>query len=147
MLEDNPAVTLTSLPAEIIFEIAVRAPIALRRVVRFDARLRHVVRLQRWLRHQYACRGASRLISVGDRVLVWNNDAWTRRRYATAAAQVGGEQWKIQLLDGTYTIVSTSRVRRLADWADGPSPSSVGLSASLASAYLSRGASPPYSSS
>ena len=133
-------VSLSTLPAELLFELAIRSPIrALRRVVRFDARLVACVRLQRWFRH-WEARGHT-CLSVGDRVLVRGGSNVHKLQYATAAAHVhGGVQWKVRLLNDEYVNVPVHRIRRLEEWANGPWTGSVGLSAALASASRACGA-------
>lgn len=135
--------TLSSLPAELLFELAVRSPIrALCRVVRVDARLVACVRLQRWFRRWEGPRDA--LLRVGDRVLVRGEaSAWHRGalQYATAAAQVQGRaSWKVQLLNDEYVNVPSCRIRRLRAWANGPFTGSVGFSAAVVCASRARGA-------
>ena len=64
-MQHGDVVNLLSLPAELLFELALRSPIrALRRVVRFDAHVVACVRLQRWYRRLEES-GGTRL-SVGD---------------------------------------------------------------------------------
>ena len=144
--ELDDIVTLSSLPVDLLFEVAVCCPIRkLRRVVRFDTRLVACVRLQRWWRRCWDA-GETRL-SVGDRVLLRGDLQYRPLRhvqglqYATAAAHVrGGELWKVRLLNGDYVNVPLRRIRRLEEWADGPCAGSVGLSATLTSASRARGA-------
>jgi len=128
------------LPAELLFELALRSPIrALRHVVRFDARLVACVRIQRWYRCLEVAEGT--FLSVGDRVLVWGAANLPRLQYATAAAQVPERDlWKVQLLNGEYVNVPSCRIRQLPEWGDGPWTGSVGLSAAVASASRARGA-------
>lgn len=138
---DSPHVNLSSLPTDLLFEVAVRGPIrALRCVVRFDARRVACVRLQRsyrlWAHQRQSC------VSVGDRVLVrMVSPAVRRLEYATAAASLrAGDIWKVCLLDGTYVNVPWRRIRRLQGWVNGPDAGRVGLSATLVSASRARGA-------
>ena len=135
----QPAMSFSSLPAELLFEIAIHSPIrTLRKLCRFNARLVACVRLQRWFR-TWETTGDD-CLSVGDRVLLCGGMPNVRIQYATAAAQVQGGEWKILLLNGTYVNVRAHRVRRLQEWADGPWKGIVGLSAAVASASRARSA-------
>ena len=97
--------SLTMLPPELLFEIAVRSPLwSLRQVARFDIRLVSCVRIQRWIRsidrrHQAALR-------VGNRVLVRLGSGCSRvLRYATAAAMMnGGSMWKVRMLNNAEFV-------------------------------------------
>ena len=152
MMDTTSTPTLRTLPAELIFEIAVRSPIrAFCGVMHVDARLVATIRLQRALR-RWDPHGVSSCLSVGDRVLV-RTKSCAAALYATAVAEVVGQRelwhaegaltdtrgerlWKVHLLmRDEYLIVSASRVRRLDGWADGSAPGSVGQKAALASAY------------
>lgn len=139
---DDEVTALSSLPTELLFEVAIRSPIRrLRCVVRFDARAVACTRLQRWYRHWK--RQGDTDLSVGDRMLVRIRAAAQRQnlQYATAAAPVReGELWKVQLLDGTFVNVPLRHIRRLQGWVDGPGAAKVGLSVTLVSASRARGA-------
>ena len=137
---------LLSLPPEVLHEIAVWAPLAsFRHVVRFDVERIACVRLQRWYRRIASCQRQDRVqLIVGDRVLLRSFGSGKPRRgveYATAAAEVmHGNRWKVRLLDDVYVTVPALRIRRLAEWADGPWASTVGKSVALASASRARSA-------
>ena len=142
------ATTLSTLPVDLVFEIAIHSPLhALRCVVRFDVQQVACVRLQRWLHHWE--RGEDRkALRVGDRVVVWGLPSNHVRgiRFATAAAQVhDGQRWKVRLLtpseeSSEYVHVPVRRMRRLQPWPNGPWTESVGRSATLASAVRARDA-------
>ena len=131
--EDEPTGLLSSLPPEMLHEIAIWAPLrTLCRVMRLDVQRIACVRLQRWYRSIE--RHGKMQLCVGDRVLVRSRAARGQVEYATAAAEVDeGRSWKVRMLDGLYFTVPTSHIRRLADWTDGPWASSVGRSAALSS--------------
>lgn len=137
--EDRPT-SLVSLPAEMLYEIALWAPLRTWcQVTRLNVQRVACVRLQRWYRI-IGRRGKVQL-GVGDRVLVTSIPARRGIEYATAAAKVDdGSSWKVRTLDGMYFTVPTSKLRRLAEWVDGPWASSVGRSAALYSASKARGA-------
>ena len=140
-MQHGDVINLSSLPTELLFELALRSPIrALRCVVRFDARLVACVRLQRWYRRFEA--PVDTCLSVGDRVLVRGASAnLPRLQYATVAAQMRERDlWKVQLLNDEYANVPSSRIHRLQEWGDGPRTGSVALSAAVASASRARGA-------
>mmetsp|Transcript_30739 Transcript_30739/g.80127 ORF Transcript_30739/g.80127 Transcript_30739/m.80127 type:complete len:1164 (+) Transcript_30739:124-3615(+) len=139
--EDDP-IGLLRLPPQLLHDIAIWAPLrTFGQVTRLDVRRVACVRLQRWYR-SIDRRNATMQLSVGDRVLVvMPRAARQRMEYATAAAEVDdGRSWKVCMLNDVYLTIPTSQIRRLAEWVNGPSASSVGRSAALASASRARSA-------
>ena len=85
--EDEPTGLLSSLPPEMLHEIAIWAPLrTLCRVMRLDVQRIACVRLQRWYRSIE--RHGKMQLCVGDRVLVRSRAARGHMEYATAAAEV-----------------------------------------------------------
>ena len=144
-VDNGSVVRLSSLPFELIFEIATYTPIQVFRcVMRFDTRLVACTKLQRWYRRCRKAPGGDMIshLNVGDRVLVWGTASVRRVQYATAAARLSGAEqpWKIRLMSEEYVNVPGRYIRRLEAWANGPWAGSVGRTAALASASRARGA-------